>query len=136
MILNILIVGIELFPAVGIGKAITIRSFMTVDELVGSTILDIHIEVGRTTIEDMVALEVDGRRFVVLVVHKRTCLDERVDIERFQVAHILEGIVGDAVSKLLMDGQRLEGLGGREETLARLIIESAVHHRSTTATLG
>ena len=84
----------------------------------------------------MVTLEVDGRRLVFIVVHKCTRLNERVDIERLQITHILEGIVGDAVGKLLVDGQRLEVFGRCEETFARDAIESAVLHRSATATFG
>ena len=110
MVFLVFIVADEQIPYVGIDITISLRTQLTINELVEGAVLDIDVEVVRTTVEDgiLIALKLHGGCFIIFVVHQRSCRCVGIDIERLQCRHILEGVVGYAICQFLMDGHRRE----------------------------
>ena len=115
MVGNVLIVGVEQVPIVGVAVAVTAGGLDAEEELILRAVLDEDVEVFWTTIECMFALQFKDWRAVLAVVHLATGLHPGVHIELLQSRHILKGIVGNAVGILLMNGERFRRLDRREQ---------------------
>ena len=133
---DVLILGVEPAPIVGVAVAVAAGRLVAEEELVLRAVLDEDVEVLGAAAEGVLAHQSEDWRRVVAVVHQAAGLHPGVHIERLEARHALEGVVANAVGQLLMDGEHGGRLGCREQIAVFHVVERLVAHGASGAAVA